>query len=142
MENDFSIDSIGFRTTTFSAYNRVKHGQIKEHQFVKAHLFAGAKTNIVAAVAITDRNGGDSLQFGSLVKKTAEGFTIDEISSDMAYSSLLNYQLAANVGGKAYIPFKKSATGRAGGSALWKKMFHTSSSIAMNSWNTTISEAI
>jgi hypothetical protein len=25
---------------------------------------------------------------------------------------------------KPYIPFKKSATGRAGGSALWKKMFH------------------
>jgi transposase len=42
----------------------------------------------------------------------------------MAYSSRLNLQLAANAGGKAYIPFKKSATGRADGSALWKKMFH------------------
>jgi len=59
-----------------------------------------------------------------LVKKTSEGFTINEISADMAYSSRLNLQLAANAGGKAYIPFKKNATGRAGGSALWKKMYH------------------
>jgi len=69
-------------------------------------------------VAITDSDGGDSPQFGPLVKKTAEGFTINEVSADMAYSSRLNLQLAANTGGKAYIPFKKSATGRAGGSAL------------------------
>jgi len=32
--------------------------------------------------------------------------------------------LTANAGGKAYIPFKKSATGRVAGSSLWKKMFH------------------
>ena len=124
IENDFSVDSTGFRTTTFNAYNGMKHGQKKEHQWVKAHLCAGVKTNIVAAVAITDSNGGDSPQFGPLIKKTAEGFTINEVSADMAYSSRLNLQLAANAGGKAYIPFKKSATGRAGGSALWKKMFH------------------
>ena len=124
IENDFSVDSTGFRTTTFNAYNGMKHGQKKEHQWVKAHLCAGVKTNIVAAVAITDSNGGDSPQFAPLVKKTAEGFTINEVSADMAYSSRLNLHLAANAGGKAYIPFKKSATGRAGGSALWKKMFH------------------
>lgn len=124
IENDFSVDSTGFRTTTFSAYNGMKHGQTKEHQFVKAHLCAGVKTNIVAAVAITDRDGGDSPQFGPLVKKTAEGFTINEVFADMAYSSRLNLQLAANAGGKVYIPFKKSATCRAGGSAIWKKMFH------------------
>jgi hypothetical protein len=71
-EEDFSVDSTGFRTTTFSAYNGVKHGQTKEHQWVKAHLCAGAKTNIVAAVAITEGNGADSPQFGPLVKKTAD----------------------------------------------------------------------
>ena len=124
IENDFSVDSTGFRTTTFNAYNGMKHGQKKEHQWVKAHLCAGVKTNIVAAVAITDSNGGDSPQFGPLVKKTAEGFTINEVSADMAYSSRLNLQLVANEGSKACIPFKKNATGRAGGSALWKKMFH------------------
>ncbi|MEI2763320.1 MAG: transposase [Methanothrix soehngenii] len=118
IENDFSVDSTGFRTTTFSAYNGAKYGQTKKHQWLKAHLCAGAKTNVVAAVAITDENGADSPQFGPLIKKTATGFTIDEVSADMAYSSRLNLQLVANAGGKAFIPFKKNATGRAGGSAL------------------------
>jgi len=124
LETDFSVDSTGFRTTTFSAYNGVKHGQKKEHQWVKAHLCAGVKTNIVAAVSITDSNGGDSPQFGPLVKKTSEGFTINEVSADMAYSSRLNLQLVANAGGKAYIPYRKNATGKARGSTLWSKMYH------------------
>jgi len=69
IENDFSVDSTGFRTTTFNAYNGMKHGQKKEHQWVKAHLCAGVKTNIVAAVAITDSNGGDSAQVNELLAK-------------------------------------------------------------------------
>ena len=124
IEEDFSVDSTGFRTTTFSAYSGAKYGKSKEHQWVKAHLCAGVKTNVVAAVAITDAHSNDSPQFGPLVKKTAQGFTINEISADRAYSSRLNLQTVANEGGKAYIPFRKNATGRAGGSAIWKKMFH------------------
>ena len=124
IEVEFSVDSTGFRTTQFNAYNGEKHGQKKEHQWVKAHLCAGVKTNVVAAVAITDAYSNDSPQFGPLVKKTAEGFTINEISADMAYSSRLNLQLVANEGGKAYIPFRKNATGKARGSTLWGKMYH------------------
>jgi len=124
IEEDFSVDSTGFRTTTFNAYHGAKYGQKKEHQWVKAHLCAGVKTNVVAAVAITDAYSNDSPQFGPLVKKTAQGFTINEITADMAYSSRRNLQAVENTGGKAYIPFKKNATGRAGGSAIWKKMFH------------------
>ncbi len=124
IEVDFAVDSTGFRTTTFSAYNGVKHGQKKEHQWVKARLCAGVKTNVVAAVAITDGNSNDSPQFGPLVKKTSEGFIINEISADLAYSSRANLQTVANAGGKAYIPFKKNATGKARGSTLWGKMYH------------------
>jgi transposase len=125
IENDFSVDSTGFRTTTFSAYNGEKHGsQKKEHLWIKAHICAGAKTNIVAAIAVTKEDGGDSPQFGPLIRKTATGFTINEVSADLAYSSRSNVEAVNSVGGRAYIPFKKNATGRAAGSALWKKMFH------------------
>jgi transposase len=124
IEENFSVDSTGFRTTTFSAYIGAKYGRGKEHQWVKAHLCAGAKTNVVAAVAITDAYSNDSPQFGPLVRKTAEGFTINEISADLAYSSRANLQTVANEGGKAYIPFKKNATGKSKGSALWSKMYH------------------
>jgi transposase len=124
IEVDFAVDSTGFRTTQFNAYNGAKHGQKKEHQWVKAHLCAGVKTNVVAAVAITDAYCNDSPQFGPLVKKTAEGFTINEVSADLAYSSRMNLQTVANAGGKAYIPFKKNVTGKARGSTLWGKMYH------------------
>ena len=124
LESDFSIDSTGFRTTTFGAYCEDKYGKSKEHRWVKAHLCAGVKTNVVAAVAITDGNGADSPQFGPLIKKTATGFTINEVTADMAYSSRLNLQAVANEGGKAYIPYKKNATGKARGSTLWSKMYH------------------
>jgi transposase len=124
IETDFAVDSTGFRTTQFNAYNGEKHGQKKEHQWVKAHLCAGVKTNIVAAIAITDGNSNDSPQFGPLVKTTSEGFAINEISADMAYSSRDNLQIVANTGGKAYIPFKKNATGNCRGSRLWNKMYH------------------
>ncbi|MGB4678954.1 transposase [Methanothrix sp.] len=140
--NFFAVDSTGFRTTQFNVYSGAKYGQKKEHQWVKAHLCAGVKTNIVAAVTITYSNGGDSPQFGPLLKKTSEGFTINEVSVDMAYSSRPNLQLVANEGGKAYIPFRKNATGKARGSALWSKMYPTSNSIVMSAWSTTIRGAI
>jgi transposase len=125
LENDFSIDSTGFRTTTFGAYCDTKYEQDKEHIFLKAHLCAGVKTNIIAGVRITDGNGSDCIQFGPLIKKTIDGgFTINEVSADMAYSSRDNLEIVSSAGGIAYIPFKKSATGTARGSALWKKMYH------------------
>lgn len=124
IEVDFAVDSTGFRTNTFSSYCEDKYGKTKERHWIKAHLCGGVKTNIIAAVSITEENGADSPEFGPLIKKTATGFTIDEVSADMAYSSRVNLQAVENIGGKAYIPFKKNATGRAGRSAIWKKMYH------------------
>jgi transposase len=124
IETDFAVDSTGFRTNTFSAYCEDKYGKTKERHWIKAHLCGGIKTNIVAAISITGGNGADSPEFGPLIKKTATGFVISEITADRAYSSRLNLQTVENTGGKAYIPFRKNATGRAGGSAIWKKMFH------------------
>lgn len=123
LETDFAIDSTGFRTTSFSVYNGMKHGQTKEHKWLKAHMCVGVKTNIVAAVIITDGNAGDSPQFSPLIQQTSEGFTINEVSADLAYSSRINLELVNEVGGK-YIPFKKNATGSSRGSSMWKKMYH------------------
>ena len=53
LETDFAIDSTGFRTTTFSAYCGIKHGQKKEHRWLKAHMATGEKTNIVTGIQIS-----------------------------------------------------------------------------------------
>lgn len=87
-------------------------------------MCVGVKTNIVTAVIITDGNGGDSPQFSPLIKQTAEGFTINEVTADLAYSSKKNLELVGSVGGIPYIPFKKNVTGKKRGSAMWAKMYH------------------
>jgi hypothetical protein len=107
IEVDFAVDSTGFRTNTFSSYCEEKYGKTKERHWIKAHLCGGVKANIVAAVSITDENGADSPEFGPLIRKTATGFSIDEVTADMAYSSRLNLQTVQNVGGKAYIPLQE-----------------------------------
>jgi transposase len=124
LETDFAVDSTGFRTTTFSAYNGVKHGQQKDHRWIKAHMATGVKTNIVTAIKITGENGADSLQFKPLIEDISKNFNIREISADRAYSSRDNIDAVGNAGGVAYIPFRKNATGKTLGSALWKKMYH------------------
>lgn len=124
LETDFAIDSTGFRTTTFSVYHGTKYGQTKEHNWLKAHMCVGAKTNIVTAVIITDGSSSDSPQFYPLITQTSERFTINEVSADLAYSSRNNLELVNSIGGIPYIPFKENAVGSARGSSMWKKMYH------------------
>ena len=67
--------------------------------------------------------GSNPAQFEPLVRGTAQNFNINEVSADGIYSSRKNLQIVDSLGGTAYIPFKKNATGRSSG-ALWKKAFH------------------
>jgi transposase len=73
---------------------------------------------LLGAVAITKADGGDSPQFGPLIKKTAEGFSINEVSTDKAYSSRNNLDTVKAIGGTAYIPYRNKATGKSRGSSL------------------------
>ena len=129
VETKFAVDSTGFRTTTFSDYCREKHNTSQEHEWIKAHIMCGVKTNIVVGVEITDGNMADSPEFIPLVEKIAnDGFIIDEVSADKAYNSVDNYNAVQRVGGTAYMPFKSNATGQSdrtnGNKArLWRKMF-------------------
>jgi transposase len=122
---DFAVDSSGFQTTRFGEYCKHKHGEKKEHGWLKCHIVTGVKTNIITAVEITHNNSGDCPKLPTLMKATAEqGFTINEVTADKAYSSRENYDTVQELGGQAYIPFKKNATGHSHGSPMWKKMFY------------------
>jgi transposase len=124
METDFAIDSTGFRTTTFNAYNGMKHGEKKQHKWIKAHLACGVKTNIVTNIVITSDNVHDTKPFRTLLSGTAKNFDVKEVSADKAYSSRDNLAAVSEIGANAYIPFLRTARGRAGGCALWNKMYH------------------
>jgi transposase len=125
VETTFAPDSSGFRTSQFGQYAVEKYRSARRHEFVKAHILVGVKTNVIVGARITDENTADCPQFEPLVTDAHEsGFDIREITADMGYSSRANYELSESIGAKAYIPFKKNATGKARGSYVWRKMYH------------------
>jgi transposase len=123
IENDFTVDSSGFRCSSFGYYCEEKHGIRRVRNWLKAHICIGVDTNVVTDIVITDEHAADSPQFPKLIRNTADYFVIREVSADPAYSSSENHKLVDALGGKAYILFKSNATGKTGG-ALWRKAFH------------------
>jgi len=128
IEHDFAVDSSGFRTTGFGAYCAGKYGQVKPHEFLKAHIMVGANTHVITRAIITHGSGSDSPHFAPLVRDTsAAGFKLGEVTADKAYSSRLNLNVVREHGGIAYIPFKSNTTGTGrgkGGGMTWLKAFH------------------
>ena len=71
----------------------------------------------------TRQRRGDCPQFKRLVEKTAENFTVKEVSADKAYLSHENLALVDGLGGTPYIPFKvNSQPGEP--DSLWTKLYH------------------
>ena len=131
VESKFAIDSTGFRTTKFNGYCVQKHDTKRKHEFVKLHAVCGTKTNIITACEVTPSEGkgtGDISLFAPLSLETKEnGFGIEEMSADMIYNSIDNFNLINSFGGTAFIPYKSglNASVRSGNRGkLWRKMFH------------------
>ena len=123
VETDFAIDSSGFSSNKFDRWFDEKWGvPRKQAVWVKCHIACGVKTNIVTAVRILDKDAADSPQFVPLVKETANGFTIGEVSADKAYGSVANFEAVVGCGGTGFIAFKDNATGACGGH--FEKAFH------------------
>ena len=108
VETDFAIDSSGFGSCRFEKWFDQKYGVTRNKcVWVKCHLSCGVKTNIVTAVRILDKDAADSPQFVPLLKETASGFSIGEVSADKAYASVENFEGVANCGGTGFIAFSK-----------------------------------
>ncbi len=124
-ETHFATDSSGFRTRRFMQYAEEKYNLKREHEWIKAHITVGVKTNIITAIEITGNNGADCPQFKPLMQKTHEiGFTVKEASADKAYSSRDNLALIDDFGAVPYIPFKSNSTGKPrGNNHVWRKMY-------------------
>ena len=120
---DFAIDSSGFGTNKFERWYDEKYGVTRgKAEWVKVHLCCGVKTNVVTAVVIGDKNLGDCPRLPELTNKTAEIFTIREMSADKAYLSADNLTLIDLHGATPYIPFKSNSV--LGNTPLWDRMFH------------------
>jgi transposase len=125
VETTFAQDSSGFRTTQFNEYCKEKHHIQKKHEWVKAHILVGTKTNVIVSARITEGDGADCPQFEPLLLKAhGNGFNVKEITADKAYTSRENYNVANSIGAVAYLPFKKNDGGKSRGSLTWAKMYH------------------
>lgn len=123
IETDFAVDASGFTTSRFIRWFDIKYNSVRtKHDWVKAHLMCGVKTNVVTSVEIHERRTNDCPILPSLVETTAKNFAIGEVSADKAYGSAKNLQLVADKGGTAYIMFKSNAKPTSGG--IWEKMLN------------------
>jgi transposase len=124
VETTFAPDSTGFSTSRFVRWFDEKYGcERSGHDWVKAHIMTGTKTNIITAAEIHGRDANDSPILPSLLKTTTgAGFDVREVPADKGYSSVENVEAITAVGATPFIAFKSNATGGAGG--LWEKAFH------------------
>ena len=122
LETKFACDSSGFSGCRFDRWYDNKYGSRIQRAWVKAHVMTGVNTNVVTAVEIHGQDANDSPLLKPLLATTAQRFTVDEVSADLAYSSKSNLETIQAAGAFPLIPFKSNATPATGG--LWAKMFH------------------
>jgi transposase len=135
VETDFACDATGFSTCTYVRWYDHKWGKEQtQRQWVKLHAMTGVRTNIVTAVEMTPNHGkgsGDTTNFVPLLERTAENFTLRDVTADKAYSSKANLAAVAEAGGTPFIPFKNSSAINAvpayqplPWAPAWTKMYH------------------
>lgn len=124
IEHDFAVDSTNFGTRTYARWFDHKWGRDRKWQkWRKCHVMAGTSTHVVTSVEVTEWTSGDSLEFGGLVKSTAERFDVHTVCADKAYLGNANLTLVDEIGAVAYVPFKSNSRLKKGGEA-WKRLWH------------------
>jgi transposase len=124
VESDFAVDSSGFSTCRYVRWFNKKYGRETDNRaWMKVHLMCGVNTKIVTAVDVSGWTAHDTNYFVPLVERTAEHFSIREVSGDKAYLSRKNLNAVESVGGMPFIPFK-SNTVEPTEAGAWARMYH------------------
>jgi len=125
VEENFAIDSTGFRTKGYSTWFSTKYNHsVDKSEWLKCHVMIGTLTGIVTSVEISSRKDHDSLYFAPLVNGTQQsGFSMKEISADKGYDSYNHRRLVLVKGAIPYIPFRSNAQPNGKGE-LWRRMYH------------------
>jgi len=113
IEADFAIDATGFSVSRYVTYFDFKHKKDRRTRiWRKCHAVCGVKTNVITSVDITDGNVNDQTRFIPLAEDTARNFEIRDFCADKGYLSSRHFKLIKDLGGQAYIPFKKNTSGK------------------------------
>lgn len=122
IESQFAADSTGFGTSVYRRWFDAKYcREMSEHVWLKAHAMVGARTNVITAANVTDKDGADSPELPSLIAATDQHFTMTEISADKAYLGHANLKAIEDVNAVPYVPFKSNS--KSAGPAAWRRMW-------------------
>lgn len=113
IELDFAIDATGFGTSLYKTFFNMKHnGEGRWRKYRKCHAVCGVKTNIITAIDVTEGYVNDQTRFIPLAEDTNRNFTIRDFCADKGYLSGKNFAQIKDLGGQAFIPFKKNSSGK------------------------------
>ncbi len=123
-EEHLCVDSSGFSCSEFERWLNIRtQKEEKKRHCKKIHIICGAKTNIIASVAVSDGCAADCPELVPLVKTAARNFDMKEISADKAYLSRENLSQIAQLGAIPYIPFKSNSRQEPKGHHIWTSMY-------------------
>ena len=127
VEHCMATDATGISTTCSSTWYDIrvcKKSKKKDHLMV--HISIGVRSNIVVALDVRTKKGGDNVIFRSHVKRVDKHFDVDEWSGDKAYLSRENCNAVHAIGATPWIKLKSNTTPLAKGSIAWKNMVNIS----------------
>ena len=125
-EIDMLIDSSGIRIIGSSIWYCLRINKvITKRDCDKTHIAVSSNFMFIMNWKITAYRKNDCPFFKILLKPFK---ILGIVSADKGYLSRENFQLVADKGGRAFIPFKKGkktgSTAKAGGSPAWKVAFY------------------
>lgn len=129
VDTEFAPDSTGFSSSVFDRWFVHKWGRtVAETRWIKLHLMAGLRTQIVVAAEATDTRTADGPYLPGFLEIAVENFDkVETVVADKGYLSHANYDAIRKAGADGYIPFKKNSTpgpGHHKRDPEWERKFH------------------
>lgn len=126
IEHHMATDATGISTTCYSSWYSIrvcKKSKRKDHLMI--HISIGANSNVVVALDVCTKKGGDNVIFRSHVKRVERHFDVEDWSGDRAYLTRENCNAVNEIGAKPWFKLKSNTTAKAKGSPTWKHMVNT-----------------
>jgi transposase len=125
VESSFAVDSTGFSGCRYDQWYTCKWKSAPsqtKRAWVKAHAMIGAKTNVVTAVEVLDKESADINSLLPLMDATDKRFKVNDLCADKAYLAEWSLQAITDRGATPMIPFKSNSTSSHPG--VWNNAYH------------------
>lgn len=110
VEQTVAIDSTGFNTDNLIRTPEAStRSQEVWRDWMKAQFAVGVRTHVITAVKVTSRHAHDGPQLQWLQRTRENGFEVEGVTADKAYSTYKSLQSVEAIGATPCIAFKDNA---------------------------------